>query len=234
MRSLGGAFVAVADDSQSVFVQPAGTVNIMYPEISFTYGRLFLGLSDDSDISDGTFSAAYPLSRNIAVGLGYKSISLNDVYSEQTLIANVSCRILKFVAVGANVKYLGVKYGSDPYTQIDPVFAAGYGKNGMDADAGILISPFDWLNIGYGKKNIIGADLGLLDSSPVSQQDYFGICYRESAFMMTGELQKISGNYRYVAGLEKSFIGDILKARFGMGWGRQLQEHIDRNRRQLQ
>lgn len=219
MRSLGGAFVAVADDSESLFVQPAGTVNIMYPEISFTYGRLFWGLSDDSEITDGTFSAALPLSKNMAVGLGYKSTALKDAYSEQAVIANVSYRILKFIAAGVNLKYLGVKYGSDLYTQIDPVFAGGYGKTGVDADAGILISPFDWLSIGYGKKNIIGSDLGLLDASPVTPQDYFGICYREKVFMMTGEMQKIDGNYRYIAGIEKSFIGDILRARFGMGWG---------------
>jgi len=219
MRALGGAFVAVADDSESVFVQPAGIVDIMRPEISFTYGRLFLGLSDDSEIGDSVLSAAFPVSDRLALGFGYKSTELKDIYSEQTMLADISFRVFKFIAVGVNLKYLGVKYGSDPYTAIDPVFSGGYGKNAMDADAGVLISPFDWLNIGYGKKNIIGADLGLLDKSPAAPQDYFGISYREKVFMMTGEMQKINGQYRYVAGLEKSFINDILKARFGMGWG---------------
>lgn len=219
MRSLNGAFTAVADDSESVFAQPAATVLLRHPEVSFTYGRLFLGLYDESEIGSGEFAAAVPVSKEIGIGAGYKSVELTRVYAEQTMIVNASFRIREYMAAGFSMKYLGVKYTADKYTAIDPVFANGYTKSAAEADAGVMVMPFDFLTIAVAKKNILGSDLGLAEKSAAAPQDCYGACYREPEFALSAEVQKINSELRYVAGIEKYFLKDLFRGRFGMGWG---------------
>lgn len=219
MRALGGAFVSFADDAGTVFVQPAGTLNLERPEISMSYGRLFMGLTDGSDISDTIFSAAMPVEKRIGVGFGYKLTGLKQAYTEQTVLFNVSMGIMDKLSAGINLKYLTVKYGSDGYTELDPVFRNGYSKTGGEADAGIFYSPVETVAIGYSIRNLAGTDIGLASKSPASKQSRIGASYREEGYGMILEAVQTDKRYKYCGGFEKSLFADLIKLRLGLGWG---------------
>ncbi|MFH1369058.1 MAG: LysM peptidoglycan-binding domain-containing protein [Elusimicrobiota bacterium] len=219
MKGLGGAFVSIADDSETIFVQPAGTLNIKRPEISVMYGKLYTGLSDGSDISDTVISAVYPVDRKLAVGFGYKSTGLSHVYTEETAALNVSMGVSKMWAAGLNLKYLTLRYGTDGYTRIDPVFSSGYDKSGIEADAGIFITPLKSLSFGYSRRNLFGTDMGLKSESRTVPRDRIGVSYRETGYGMSVESIKTGTRYKYVGSLEKYMLKDVCVLRFGMGWG---------------
>lgn len=73
--SMGGAAVAIADDSQNVFINPAGLGFLRRSELSSDYGRLFMGLEDNSDFALHHFAVGIPLVKrqrqSLAEHIGY-------------------------------------------------------------------------------------------------------------------------------------------------------------------
>lgn len=219
MRGLGGAFVSIADDSETVFIQPAGTLNIKQPQLSATYGKLFVGLSDGSEIADSSFALIYPVDEKLGIGIAYKSTGLKQAYTEQSVLFNMSMGVYNKVSMGLNIKYLTLKYGSDGYTRLDPVFLSGYDKIASEADAGILASPVDRLTVGYSVRNLARGDLGLRSREPASLQEIFGVSYHEQSYLMAFEAARTNGKYKYIGALEKGFFAELFKFRCGFGWG---------------
>lgn len=219
MNSLSGAFVALADDTQTVFVQPAGITNLTGPEFSFSYGKLLMGLSDGSNIISPIVSIGYPLQKELGVGFGYKSIELQSYYSEAIVTGGIAYAPFEYISLGLSLKQLSVKYGSDQYTANDDVFLIGSKKSGMDADCGLIFRPLSFLNIAYAKQNIMGADIGIKDSAPVSGIDRIGISYQEKMFNASFENVRIAKTEQYLFGVEKLMYDKMFAIRFGIGWG---------------
>ncbi len=61
--SMGGALTALADDAQCAPLNPAGLGYLRRAEIGSDYGRLWMGLEDDSTMSIGSLAFAMPLTR---------------------------------------------------------------------------------------------------------------------------------------------------------------------------
>ena len=66
-EGLGGAFVGIADDPTAVFINPAGLVNLRYPEVALMYGKPFAGL-EGIDLSEGYTALAFPIGERVAFG----------------------------------------------------------------------------------------------------------------------------------------------------------------------
>ncbi len=62
--AMGGAMTALADDAQSAPLNPAGLGYLRRAELGSDYGRLMMGLEDDSSLSVGYLSLGIPLSRH--------------------------------------------------------------------------------------------------------------------------------------------------------------------------
>ena len=216
MRSMAGAYSAIANDSDSVFIQPAGIMGMKTPELSLSYGRLFVGLTDESKISDNQASLGIPISGYAALGFGYKSLYLDSMYKEETVIANTAFSGGKNVDFGFSVKFLSVKYGSDLYTAIDPVFANASSKRASDFDFGVIYRPFSKLNIAYAKSNITGADIGISEKALVSSRDHFGVSYKEDSFAIILETVMKDGKSEFIIGTEKGLIKDMIHLRTGI------------------
>jgi nucleoid-associated protein YgaU len=178
-----------------------------------------MGLSDNSTISDGIFSIVRPLSSKAGIGLGYKNLSLDRAYSEETVAAGFGFSPQRSISAGVTLKYLRVKYGTDEYTRIDPVFAARSEKSAFDADAGILVRINETLSAGYVRQNVMGADIGLKDQALLAGADKLGIAYRETSLTLTGEFVRVKGQNRLLSAMEKSFSRDLFILRAGIGWG---------------
>ena len=59
--AMGNAFSAVADDANTIYYNPAGLGRLKHPQLTAGYGRLYLGLTDGSNIGSGFIGATTPL-----------------------------------------------------------------------------------------------------------------------------------------------------------------------------
>ncbi len=77
--AMGNAFVGLADDANSIYYNPAGLGLLTRNELTGTYGKLFMGLTDGSGISNGFIGYVHPLNKKIGtVGVGWLNLSLTD------------------------------------------------------------------------------------------------------------------------------------------------------------
>ena len=58
---MGGAFTALADDPFGIYYNPAGLGFIRQSQIGADYGKLFVGMDDNSDLNTSFVSAVFPI-----------------------------------------------------------------------------------------------------------------------------------------------------------------------------
>jgi hypothetical protein len=83
--AMGGAYTALADDVDGALVNPAGLSMIRGQQIMATTAALYVGLSDDSLISQNILGYAYQQSENWALGMAWKWLGAGGLYSENVL-----------------------------------------------------------------------------------------------------------------------------------------------------
>ena len=110
---MGDAFTALADDAYAIHYNPAGLAQLDRPQFSAAYSKLYLGLSDGSDLGTSELMYAHPLAggKNGVLGFGWERFSLSGLYTEQTLTASYGRRIWTSetgaqLLAGLNLKYL--------------------------------------------------------------------------------------------------------------------------------
>jgi len=217
---MGGAYSAIADDVNGVLGQPAALANLADTELSVSYGRLFVGLSDDSHISNSSVLLGIPLKKYIGLGVGYQSLALNSVYSENTAILASGASMGYGIRAGVAAKMLTVAYGRDGYTDIDPVFIAnGMSKSALDGDAGIVWQASPKTSFAYVRNNMLGANLGLAETATITPCDILSVGYREQDFACDIEDRQNNGENRTIIGIEKCLVNRLLALRLGLGWG---------------
>lgn len=219
MRGFAGAFSAVADDSEAVLSQPAGLCGLKQLDAAFSYGKLFMGLNDGSDIANSILTFGLPVGTRAGTGLAYKSITLDDAYREENITVSAGYRLHPRIAVGVSAKYLHLGYGSDAYTRADPLLSVRQEKSAIDGDAGIIITLPASLTVSFARQNLLGADLGLGEQVRLTARDHIAVAYREDTFLMAAEYVQEGRENRWLSGMEKTFAGGALALRLGAGWG---------------
>lgn len=212
---MSDVFCAVADNSEAIFVQPAGLNDIGARHFSVSYGRLFAGLSDDSVIANSILSFSMPISPKTGVAIGYKNTGLMNSYNEETILIGVGHNVYGPVSVGATLKHLALNYMADDYTRMDPVFSSGYQKSGFDFDLGLMYRIFNNFNLGYSRQNVMGTDLGLAQEYKLGSVDHLGLSYLENDLLLSAETVVYNDNSLVALGTEKSFFNKLLSLRFG-------------------
>ena len=170
---MGKAFVAVAEDGDTVFLNPAGLGRLTTPKLSSMYSNLM------GDVNYMVLSGTYPLEVG-SIGLGYIGSRVDNIwilgsdavssghYPTPVGFGGWSNNILflsygfplkalteygKGVYVGANIKYFDQSNsGTDD--------ASAANGRGVDMDLGVLYTPNGWLTLGLNQQNIIPASLG--------------------------------------------------------------------------
>ncbi|MBI4051471.1 MAG: hypothetical protein HY400_03085 [Elusimicrobia bacterium] len=156
---MGDAFTAVADDVYSIFYNPAGLSTLYRPQFSASYSRLYLGLSDNSNLGLSQVAYAHPLKEGQlgSLGLGWSRFALTQIYAENSVYASYGRRLFKkpgfgTLHTGINLKYLNRSFERLPeaenaFGSANPIQRTGEadpllsGKNSMgtlDADLGLL------------------------------------------------------------------------------------------------
>jgi hypothetical protein len=191
---MGGAFTAIANDSNAPLFNPAGIAQVTQSEVSFMSAKLFTGL-EGVDIGLNYFGYIHPMrARTGNFGLSWAALSSAGLYREDTACISYG-RFLDDVvkipktclAVGANVKFLRNEYDLDVRSQNDPVFANGSLVNAYTGDVGVWAG---WQKIGLSagimSKNVTSPDIGLKTAEYVPNENVLGLAYYQERLRYIG------------------------------------------------
>jgi hypothetical protein len=154
--ALGNSFVAVADDADAVFFNPAGVSRLGAREVAYTNVSLFFGGIEGDDLGQHVVSYVQPLGSRLGVGVGYERIG-SDLMSENGALLSVGYAVSRSLSLGVNAKYLFWSVGdipNDPVTgAADPLSNESAGAVGVDV--GVLWeTPVPGAQVGVLVKNV--------------------------------------------------------------------------------
>ena len=184
--ALGNSFVAVADDGDAVFYNPAGVAQLEARQLMYTNVSLFFGGIEGDDLGQHVVSYAHPLGSRLGVGLGYERIG-SQLMSENGAFLSLGYRPTAGLSVGVNAKYLFWSVGDipdDPVTgQADPLSNKSAGAIGLDV--GVLWkTPFWGVQMGAMLKNVNEPNVardsvpGESDAGALPMDASVGLAYR--------------------------------------------------------
>ena len=183
-RAMGSAFVAVADDANAVYWNPAGMTLIERFEI--TGCRTLLYAVDD--LSSDYLSLAYAHPRLGALGLSWVRLSLKDIYHEDAVNIAYAHTIpfLSGLSCGASVKIFVLSApGYERYN--DPAYEGRCVKPSFDF--GVHYRATKSLTFGAVTHNINEPELKLLrtteDPAPVLRETAVGVSYTFRELLLT-------------------------------------------------
>ena len=152
--ALGNSFVAVADDADAVFENPAGLGQLTKKQLAYTNVSLFFGGIEGDDLGQHVVSYVQPLGSKLGVGLGYERIG-SELMSENGAFLSLSYKLSTSLNIGLSGKYLFWSVGDipDDNGRADPLSNSSAGALGVDL--GVLWkTPFTGANLGLLVKNV--------------------------------------------------------------------------------
>ncbi|MFH1568947.1 MAG: hypothetical protein ABIL09_13195, partial [Gemmatimonadota bacterium] len=148
--SLGNAFVAVADNGDAVFYNPAGLGQVVGRQLAYTNVSLLYSGIDGDNLGQHVASYAQALGSKLGVGLGYERIG-SDLMSENGAFVGLSYKLSRTLMLGLTGKYLF--WSVDDFDPADPVSGESAGTLGVDV--GVLWkAPVQGARVGVLVKNV--------------------------------------------------------------------------------
>ncbi len=186
-QGLGNSFVAVADNADAVFANPAGLGQVSQRQASYTnVSLLYAGIEGD-DLGQHVVSYAQPLGDKMGLGLGYERIG-SSLMSENGAFVSLSYQVERRLQVGLSAKYLFWSVGAIPDDdgRADPLSNQSAGNVGVDlgllwqspvqgAQVGVLLKNINQPNVAYGEV------AGDADAGALPMDVHVGVGYRLSS-----------------------------------------------------
>ena len=224
---MGNAFVAVADDVSAVFYNPAGLAGLKSWETTFSYSKLYVGISN---LDESFIAAGMPLGGLGSVGVSwykyYTGLYTEDVFSFAYAYKISSIK----TSLGVNVKYLVKGYTANEWTIGNPFFLTDSGADLLSVNAlsygvsllsGYLIKN---LTIGLFVDDINNPNVALKGEEILPKTIRGGAAYAiDKNIVVSTELFYRGGDYKLHLGGEivgfKAGDAGILSFRAGGGFG---------------
>ncbi len=173
---LGGAFVALADDSNAANYNAAGLAYIDESQIGVTYSQRFSGLINYIGISGIVPIGAIG---TLGANIGILSES-SDIYKEQSIRITYARKLFQQLGLGLNIKHYSTNYDSEnEFVASNPYFTET-SSSAVSLDVGLLAKPVKSLNLGLSLENLVPADVSIseeeTDTVPMSIRT--GIAYK--------------------------------------------------------
>ena len=186
-QGLGNSFVAIADNADAVFANPAGLGQVSQRQVAYTnVSLLYAGIEGD-DLGQHVVSYAQPLGDKMGLGLGYERIG-SSLMSENGAFVSVSYQVERRLQVGLSAKYLFWSVGAipDDNGRPDPLSNQSAGNVGVDlgllwqspvqgAQVGVLLKNINQPNVAYGEVE------GDADAGGLPMDVHVGVGYRLSS-----------------------------------------------------
>ena len=233
---MGGAFSAVADDSNAPLYNPAGIVQIQWNELSASYANLYSGLTlysgnDTVQLNQGYLAfAARPIPHIGSVEVSWASFNVTHLYREDSVALTYARNLGDFfpvldneLSVGMNLKYLRRSVTLDAFTAGDPVFAGGTSQQAGAVDVGALYTPHDGPLAGL-RLALVGMDLnrpnvGFQVEDRVPSEGRIGIAYQAKNLpwlVPSLDLSRRGDTTGVAAGVESWLLHNTLGVRGGV------------------
>lgn len=165
---MGEAYTAMVDDVFSLYYNPAGVLQIQRPEIGTYYSQLYMGLSDNSQISRTFVGYAQPFGkkgRHGGIGVSYLSLDLPGLYQEEAIGLTYGREMIRSINMGFGLKMLRKQIGSDEYS-----------NNAINPLDGSLTNTADPVLAGSRSSSALGLDFGV--QGRLSRVYAFGVAFR--------------------------------------------------------
>ncbi len=226
---LGDAFGALADDAYALHYNPAGLAQLDRKQFSAAYSRLYMGLSDGSEIGSSQFVYAHPLSRGMksrTLAIGIDRLSLTGAYTEQAIAAAYGFKPLETesgaqLMAGFTGKWLTRSFSAPPEAAnacvgiacgqgSDPVLSGARSKSNFDADLGMLYRfPRRW-QLGLAVQHLTAPNVAFAGSDKLERAINLGLAYKSLWLSLIGELRvrktaSGSNGKEFVAAAERYF-----------------------------
>lgn len=185
---LGGAYVALSDDSSGVFHNPAGISTMKNAEVSFMYAGLLTGLDMES-LGIMQTGGVYHFQKIGSTAVNWSRFKASNLYTEDTVVLTYANNINQLIHtmddniyIGANIKMFHSHYQLYEGIQDDPVFANGDTQNAFGIDLGCLVkfdshNADDYNSLGISVFNINQPDIGLKQRDVIPLQIKGGFSY---------------------------------------------------------
>ena len=233
---MGGAFSAVADDSNAPQFNPAGIVQVQWNELSANYANLYSGLTlyagNDTTRLDQSYLAftSRPIPHVGSLEISWASFNATHLYREDTVALTYARNLGDFfpvldnaLALGMNLKYLRRGVTLDAATAGDPVFAAGDTAHAETVDLGLLYKPQEGMLSGFrfalSGMNLTRPDVGFQAVDRVPMEGRLGIAYqsKERPWLVPAlDLSRRGDVTGVAAGLESWLFNNTLGVRGGV------------------
>jgi hypothetical protein len=201
--ALGGAFVAIADDANAVYWNPAGLTRMEGIRLMGT--RAWLYGVPDFHVDYLAFRA--PDVGFMSLGFGWLNAALKDIQSENTFIFSLARRGPGPLRVGVNLKHFRLDApGYERYN--DPAYQGAQSAWGVDV--GMLMMFRQNITLGLSARNLNEPELRMLNTTTnpdvISRRFHVGAAYlfRETVVLTTDLVSQTSdfGDFRLHAGGE--------------------------------
>lgn len=206
---MGGAYISISDDSNAVFYNPAGLVNVDRFHIYAAYKRLY----NMDSLQYNSLSAAYNLGKWGTVGFGYQGLSVKydgeTLETEQTITLSHGVRLME--------DYHTSLYFGYNLNQYSLKFAEEYGDDSaLGVDVGLYATIWKKISLGFLTKNVNSPYLGNEFPKDLPKRICFGVSYVPYNGVVTAlELEKKHGeDMRLHVGVEFKII-EYFTVRFG-------------------
>ena len=154
--ALGNSFVAVADNSDAVFANPAGLGLIDTRQIAYTNVSLLFSGIDGDNLGQHVASYVQPLGAKLGFGLGFERIG-SDLMSENGAFVSLAYKLSRNLQLGLTGKYLFWSVGTIPNDPVsdapDPLSRSSNGALGVDLGL-MWKSPIQGAQVGVLVKNV--------------------------------------------------------------------------------
>lgn len=212
--SLGNAFVAVADNGDAVFANPAGLATLEGRTLGYTNVSLLFSGIDGDNLGQHVASFTQPLGGKMMLGLGYERIG-SDLMSENGAFLSLGYQISRDLQLGLTGKYLF--WAVDDFDAADPLSGESAGALGIDVGAlwttplqgarlGVMLKNVNKPNVAADKAGSIPSDAGALPMDLA-----VGVSYRLSNSLVsvqwaTRDLGGDAAENRLIVGGEMSLV----------------------------
>jgi hypothetical protein len=203
--SLGGAFVAVADDPSTVAGNAAGLTGIRTLSFLSTYEKPY-GVDA---INEGYLAAAVPFA-GLSAGVSWFHRGVQDALSED-MVTIALARDLKRTSEDAS---LSVGLTAD-LAHVSTRAEASTSQTAATFGASVLLRPFSFIGMGYSIRNIIEPSFDLIEgggATELNRSQAFGLSYYwEQRLLATAESrQNAAGDWKTHGGLEVRIENHVL------------------------
>jgi hypothetical protein len=247
--ALGSNYVSMGDDVLSLMYNPAELARVHDKELTTEYSRLYMGLSDGSNLSQAYFGYGQPIAWGGTLAFGWKQLSLDNLYTERTLSLGYGEWVTDTVAIGGAVKQLHHSFGAPNITVDDngnitqsgtPSFFAQYGdvSTAYSSDLGVLYRMTDRHTLGISVQDVNEPNVALnpADHEIVPRTVQMSLSYAAARHLTlagalsTQESLSNEQDYTWTGSAEKVWTlseGDAVSVRGSLATGsRQFQQGV--------